>query len=71
MRRKSQKSGISFERGFIRNYYAGRTFIQPEQSTRDGDVRVRFNPVKGVLRGKCVAIVDDFIVRGSIVKKLV
>ena len=38
---------------------------------RDGNVRVRFNPVKGVLRGKCVAVVDDSVVRGSIVKRLV
>ncbi len=67
----SRESGIPFELGLIRNHYVGRTFIQPEQSLRDGDVRVKFNPVKGILKGKRVAVVDDSIVRGSTMKKLV
>lgn len=67
----AQESGIPFELGLIRNHYVGRTFIQPEQSLRDGDVRVKFNPVKGILKGKRVVVVDDSIVRGSTMKKLV
>jgi amidophosphoribosyltransferase len=67
----AQESGIPFELGLIRNHYVGRTFIQPEQSLRDGDVRVKFNPVKGILKGKRVVVVDDSIVRGSTMRKLV
>lgn len=67
----ARESGIPFELGLIRNHYVGRTFIQPDQSLRDGDVRVKFNPVRGILEGKRVAVVDDSIVRGSTMKKLV
>jgi amidophosphoribosyltransferase len=67
----AHESGIPFELGLIRNHYVGRTFIQPEQAIREGNVRVKFNPVKGVLRGKRVAVVDDSIVRGSTMKNLV
>lgn len=67
----AQESGIPFELGLIRNHYVGRTFIQPRQSMRDGDVRVKFNPVRGVLKGKRVVVVDDSIVRGSTMRKLV
>lgn len=64
-------SGIPYEIGLIRNHYVGRTFIQPEQSSRDWDVRIKFNPVSGVLKDKRVIVVDDSIVRGSTMKKLV
>lgn len=67
----AQESGLPFELGLIRNHYVGRTFIRPEQSLRDGDVRVKFNPVRGVLKGKRVVVVDDSIVRGSTMRKLV
>ena len=67
----AQESGIPFELGLIRNHYVGRTFIQPEQRLRDGDVRIKFNPVKGVLKDKRVVVVDDSIVRGSTMRKLV
>jgi len=67
----AHESEIPFELGLIRNHYVGRTFIQPEQQLRDGDVRVKFNPVKGVLKGKRVVVVDDSIVRGSTMRKLV
>lgn len=67
----AQESGIPLEIGLIRNHYVGRTFIQPEQSLRDGDVRVKFNPVRGVLNKKRVVVVDDSIVRGSTMRKLV
>ncbi len=67
----SEESGIKLEIGFIRNHYVGRTFIHPEQAIRDLDVRIKFNPVKGVLKDKRVVIVDDSIVRGTTSKKLV
>ncbi len=67
----AQRSGIPFELGLIRNHYVGRTFIQPEQAIRDWDVRIKFNPVRGVLEDKRVVVVDDSIVRGSTMKKLV
>ena len=67
----SEESGIKFEIGLIRNHYVGRTFIDPQQKIRDLDVKVKFNPVKGVLKGKRVIVVDDSIVRGTTCKKLV
>jgi len=67
----AEASGIPFELGLIRNHYVGRTFIQPQQSGRDFGVRVKFNPVREVLEGKRVAIVDDSIVRGTTSRKLV
>ena len=67
----SERSKLPFELGLIRNHYVGRTFIQPRQSMRDWDVRIKFNPVRGVLKGKKVVVVDDSIVRGSTMRKLV
>ena len=67
----AQESGIPFELGLIRNHYVGRTFIQPSQTLRDGTVRLKFNTVDGVSNGKRVVVVDDSIVRGSTMKKLV
>jgi amidophosphoribosyltransferase len=67
----AEESGIRFEIGLIRNHYVGRTFIDPEQNIRDLDVRLKFNPVKGVLQGKRVVVVDDSIVRGTTSKKMV
>jgi amidophosphoribosyltransferase len=67
----SEASGIRFELGLIRNHYVGRTFIQPRQTERDWDVRIKFNPVRGVLEGKSIVVVDDSIVRGSTMRKLV
>jgi amidophosphoribosyltransferase len=67
----AREANIPFEIGLIRNHYVGRTFIQPSQSLRDGTVRLKFNTVDGVLKGKRVAVVDDSIVRGSTMKKLV
>ncbi len=61
----SQASQIPFEFAMIRNHYVGRTFIQPSQSMRDFGVRVKLNPVKEILRGKRVVIVEDSIVRGT------
>ncbi|MDO9516030.1 MAG: amidophosphoribosyltransferase [Syntrophales bacterium] len=67
----AQRSGIRFEIGLIRNHYIGRTFIDPYQDKRVRDVRIKFNPVTGVLEGKRVVVVDDSIVRGTTMKQLV
>jgi amidophosphoribosyltransferase len=60
-----QESGIPLEMGIIRNHYVGRTFIQPAQSMRDFGVRVKLNPVRDILDGKRVVIVEDSIIRGT------
>jgi len=67
----SERSGTRFELGLIRNHYVGRTFIQPHQAGRDSSVRVKFNPVREVLEGQRVVVVDDSIVRGTTSRKLV
>ena len=70
---ESNKRGLNvkLELGLIRNHYIGRTFIQPQQNHRELKVKVKFNTVKGVLKGKKVIIVDDSIVRGTTSKLLV
>lgn len=67
----SEESGIKLEMGLIRNHYVGRTFILPDQKLRDLDVKIKFNPVRGVLQNKRVVMVDDSIVRGTTARKLV
>ena len=67
----SEESGIRYELGLIRNHYVGRTFIQPHQAGRDFGVRVKFNPVREVLDGRRVVVVDDSIVRGTTSRKLI
>ncbi|MBC8257269.1 MAG: amidophosphoribosyltransferase [Candidatus Marinimicrobia bacterium] len=67
----SQDSGVKHEIGLIRNHYVGRTFIFPSQRLRDVSVRLKFNTVKGVLKDKEVIIIDDSIVRGTTLLKLV
>ena len=57
--------------GLIRNHYVGRTFISPGQSTREQRVRTKFNPIRGVLEGRVVVMVDDSIVRGTTARQLV
>ena len=64
----SEASGIPFEMGMIRNHYVGRTFIQPTQSMRDFGVRVKLNPVKKLLKGKDIVIIEDSIIRGTTAK---
>ncbi|MCG2712698.1 MAG: amidophosphoribosyltransferase [Candidatus Omnitrophica bacterium] len=61
----AEESGIPFEMGIIRNHYVGRTFIQPSQFIRDFKVKVKLNPIKDVLKGKRVVVVEDSIVRGT------
>ena len=67
----SQRSNARFELGLIRNHYVGRTFIHPTQEMRDFSSKIKFNPIGGVLTQKKVVIVDDSIVRGTTLKKLV
>ena len=67
----AQASGKRFEIGLIRNHYVGRTFIAPHQKTRKLDVKVKFNPVGGVLEDRRVIVVDDSIVRGTTMQQLV
>jgi amidophosphoribosyltransferase len=61
----AEQSGIPFELGLIRNHYVGRTFIEPSQAGRDFKVRLKYSPVKEVLAGKRVVVVDDSLVRGT------
>lgn len=61
----AQASGIAFEQGLVRNHYIGRTFIQPTQYLRDFRVKVKLNPVGGVLKDKRIAVIEDSIVRGT------
>ncbi len=65
------ESGIPFRMGLIRNHYIGRTFIEPVQAIRDFGVKVKLNPVRELLEGKRVVLVDDSIVRGTTSRKIV
>ena len=67
----SYQSGIPIQFGLIRNHYVGRTFIEPEQRVRDFGVKLKLNPVRHVLDGKRVVLIDDSIVRGTTSKKIV
>ncbi|MGM0404098.1 MAG: amidophosphoribosyltransferase [Thermodesulfobacteriota bacterium] len=64
----AEQSGIPFDLGMIRNHYVGRTFIQPTQSMRDFGVRMKLNPVKELLAGKDIIIIEDSIIRGTTAK---
>lgn len=61
----ARQLGVPLEVGMIRNHYVGRTFIQPTQVLRDFRVRVKLNPIRSVLNGKRIVVVDDSIVRGT------
>ena len=65
------ESGIPFNFGLIRNHYVGRTFIQPEQRVRDFGVRMKLNPVRSLLEGKRIILIDDSIIRGTTSRKIV
>ena len=67
----SEETGIHFDFGLIRNHYVGRTFIEPKQSIRHFGVKIKLNPVRQLLEGKRVIVVDDSIVRGTTSKKIV
>jgi amidophosphoribosyltransferase len=67
----AEASGVPMRMGLIRNHYVGRTFIEPQQSIRHFGVRVKLNPVKSILDGKRVVLIDDSIVRGTTSRKIV
>ncbi len=65
------ESGLPFRFALIRNHYVGRTFIEPSQSVRDFGVKLKLNPVRSLLEGKRVVLIDDSIVRGTTSRKIV
>lgn len=67
----AEGSGIPYDNGLIRSHYVGRTFIEPKQSIRNFGVRLKLSPVKEILNGKRVIVVDDSIVRGTTSRKIV
>ncbi len=67
----AEGTGIPLEVGMIRNHYVGRTFIQPSQEIRDFRVRVKLNPIRNVLKGKRIVVIEDSIVRGTTSKSRV
>ena len=67
----AQESGIPFEFGLVRNHYVGRTFIEPKQTIRNFGVKVKLNPVREIVAGKRIVLIDDSIVRGTTSKKIV
>jgi len=67
----AQESGIPFEVGLVRNHYVGRTFIEPKQTIRNFGVKVKLNPIREIIAGKRVILIDDSIVRGTTSKKIV
>jgi amidophosphoribosyltransferase len=67
----AEGAGIKYDMGLIRNHYIGRTFIEPSQSIRDFGVKIKLNPVKGIIKDKRVVVVDDSIVRGTTSRKII
>jgi amidophosphoribosyltransferase len=65
------QSGITYRQGLVRNHYVGRTFIEPKQSIRSFGVRIKLNPVRHLIQGRSVVLIDDSIVRGTTSKKIV
>jgi amidophosphoribosyltransferase len=67
----AEESGVPLRMGLIRNHYVGRTFIQPQASIRHFGVKVKLNPVRSILDGRRVILVDDSVVRGTTSRKIV
>jgi amidophosphoribosyltransferase len=67
----ASESGLPFRFGLVRNHYIGRTFIEPKQSIRSFGVRIKLNPVRNLIEGKRIVLIDDSIVRGTTSKKIV
>ena len=67
----ARESGINFRQAIIRNHYIGRTFIEPSQSIRSFGVRLKLNPIRDLIQGRRIVLVDDSIVRGTTSKKIV
>ena len=66
----AEESGIPYELGLLRNHYVGRTFIKPSQADRDFGARMKYNPVREVVDGKRIIVVDDSLVRGTTSRSL-
>jgi amidophosphoribosyltransferase len=67
----AQESGIPYELGIIRNHYVGRTFIEPTQEMRNLKVKMKLNPMRALIQGKSLVVIDDSIVRGTTSKRIV
>src|SRR5258707_12875068 len=67
----ASEAGIPFRQALIRNHYVGRTFLEPSQAIRDFGVKLKLNPVRHLLEGRRVVLVDDSIVRGTTSRKIV
>lgn len=67
----AEQSGIPYEMGVIKNRYVGRTFIQPSQELREQGVKMKLSPVRGIVEGKRVIMIDDSIVRGTTCRRIV
>src|SRR6202008_4884063 len=67
----SLESKIPFRMGLIRNHYIGRTFIEPSQAIRNFGVKLKLNPIRGLIEGQRIVLVDDSIVRGTTSRKIV
>jgi amidophosphoribosyltransferase len=67
----ARASGISYGEGFVKNRYVGRTFIQPTQSMRQQGIRMKLNPLREVIEGRRLVVVDDSIVRGNTTRQIV
>jgi amidophosphoribosyltransferase len=67
----AEESGIPFEMAVVRSHYVGRTFIEPRQSIRHFGVKIKFNPVAELLKGKRIVLVEDSLVRGTTLRKVI
>ena len=67
----AEEAGLPMKMGLIRNHYVGRTFIEPQQSIRHFSVKVKLNPVRSILEGRRVVLMDDSLVRGTTSRKIV
>ncbi len=67
----AEESGIPFEMGIVRNHYVGRTFIEPTQKRRDMKVKLKLSPIRSLLKGKKIVVIDDSIVRGTTAKRII
>ncbi|TDX51821.1 amidophosphoribosyltransferase [Orenia marismortui] len=67
----AQESGLPYQKGILRNRYVGRTFIQPTQEIRDLKVRIKLNPIRDIIKGKKIVLIDDSIVRGTTSKRII
>ncbi|MDQ3753045.1 MAG: amidophosphoribosyltransferase [Actinomycetota bacterium] len=67
----ARRSGIAYGEGFVKNRYVGRTFIQPTQAMREQGIRMKLNPLREVIAGKRVVVIDDSIVRGNTTRQIV